>query len=249
MQLIGDVDALKASLAQTEPPAGLDPALTALWWSAKTQFDTAELGKDLYKAMGQPFNGGGSLAMLTTEAPDYGAPPLSPRWCWGVAPRVNRGRPTRWCSPRSCSAGASRSIRVLRPGHRHVQPPGGMSWRARRSGTEPRASRVLGRRSILWWKGDQPWAPPAPNCAHEARCAPSAARGEPARQSFVRPNQRIGEAAPTCAHLRPGGALRTSSYRNVSRRGVTLPRENAADRGRWSSSSQPRIAAAASSKI
>jgi len=174
---------------------------------------------------------------------------LRGRWCWGVAPRVNRGRPTRWCSPRSCSAGASRSIRVLRPGHRHVQPPGGMSWRARRSGTEPRASRVLGRRSILWRKGDQPWAPPAPNCAHEARCAPSAARGEPARQSFVRPNQRIGEAAPTCAHLRPGGALRTSSCRNVSRRGVTLPRENAADIGRWSSSSQPRIAAAASSKI
>ena len=156
---------------------------------------------------------------------------------------------TRWCSPRSCSAGASRSIRLLRPGHRHVQRPGGMSWRARRSRSQPRASRVLGRRSILWRKGDQPRALPAPNCAHEARCAPSAARGEPARQSFVRPNQRIGEAAPTCAHLRPGGALRTSSCRNVSRRGVTLPRENAADRGRWSSSSQPRIAAAASSKI
>jgi hypothetical protein len=85
MQLIGDVDALKSSLAQSEPPIGLDPALTALWWSAKTQFDTAELGKDLYKAMGQPFNGGGSLAMLTAERPDYGAPELSPRWCWGVA--------------------------------------------------------------------------------------------------------------------------------------------------------------------
>eukprot|EP01045_Picozoa_sp_COSAG04_P030246 COSAG04_NODE_5196_length_1705_cov_2.225405_2_plen_289_part_00 len=71
-------------------------------------------------------------------------------------------------------------------------------------------------------------------------CITSARRGEPTRQSFVRLNQRIGEAAPTCAHLRPGGDLRTSSRRNVSRRGVTLPRENAADIGRWSSSSQPR---------
>ena len=85
MQIIGDVGALKASLASDEAPAGLDPALTALWWSAKTQFDTAELGVDLYVEMGQPFNGGGSLEMLSDEGPDYGAPALSPRWCWGVA--------------------------------------------------------------------------------------------------------------------------------------------------------------------
>lgn len=85
VQLIGDVEALKASLAHDAPPVGLDPPLTALWWSAKTQFDTRELGADLYMAMGQPFNGGGSLEMLTDEEPDYGAPALSPRWCWGVA--------------------------------------------------------------------------------------------------------------------------------------------------------------------
>ena len=85
MQLIADLGSLKASLEGDEPPAGLDPALTALWWSAKTQFDTTELGADLYKAMGQPFNGGGSLAMLHDEDPDYQAPALSPRWCWGVA--------------------------------------------------------------------------------------------------------------------------------------------------------------------
>ena len=104
-------------------------------------------------------------------------------------------------------------------------------------------------RSILRRKGDQPRAPPAPNCAHEARCAPSAARGEPAWQSLVRPNQRIGEAAPTCAHLRPGGGLRTSSCPNVSRRGVTLPRENAADIAAGAALRSPEIAAAASSKI
>ena len=171
------------------------------------------------------------------------------RWCWGVPPRVNRGRPTRWCSPRPCSVSRSRGIRVLRPGHRHVQRPGGMSWRARRSRSQPRASRVLGRRSILRRKGDQPRAPPAPNCAHEARCAPSAARGELAWQSLVRPNQRIGEAAPTCAHLRPRGDLRTTSCRNVSRRGVTLPRENAADIAAGAALRSPEIAAAASSKI
>ena len=39
-------------------------------------------------------------------------------------PRINRGRPTRWCSPGARSVSRSRSIRVLRPGHRHGQRPG-----------------------------------------------------------------------------------------------------------------------------
>ena len=39
-------------------------------------------------------------------------------------PRINRGRPTRWCSPGARSVSSSRSIRVLRPRHRHGQRPG-----------------------------------------------------------------------------------------------------------------------------
>ena len=39
MALITDVHTLKASLTEESPPAGLEPALSALWWSAKTQFN------------------------------------------------------------------------------------------------------------------------------------------------------------------------------------------------------------------
>jgi hypothetical protein len=33
--------AFKASLAQPKPPAGLSPALTALWWAGKNDWDKA----------------------------------------------------------------------------------------------------------------------------------------------------------------------------------------------------------------
>lgn len=36
-----NLTAFKTSLAQTEPPAGLSPYLTALWYEARGQWDTA----------------------------------------------------------------------------------------------------------------------------------------------------------------------------------------------------------------
>ena len=84
---IQSVPALKASLAQADPPRGLSPPLTALWYAAKTQFRIGDL-VDCYKEIGQPFNGGGTI--LDAAALDYDVKVLSPPWCWVKAHTITQ---------------------------------------------------------------------------------------------------------------------------------------------------------------
>ena len=67
-------------------------------------------------------------------------------------PRINRGRPTRWCSPGARSVSSSRSIRVLRPGHRHGQRPGAhVRTAAEGDCTRAAKPRGWGRRLRCMW--------------------------------------------------------------------------------------------------
>ena len=89
-------------------------------------------------------------------------------------PRIIRGRPTRWCSPGARSVGRSRSIRVLRPGHRHGQRPGARV----RTAAEGDCTSVATPRG--WGRRTAPVPPVHRFCRparHDKNWAASAARG------------------------------------------------------------------------